>query len=297
MVRKINGRLIFTYGGPKKAYNKLNGINFKLSLLGLLMGIFLLPQIAYLSTITPEKLIELTNQERKAAGLNSLTANQLLTQAAILKGQAIIETNAFKHTINDKKFSAWIRDAGYNYSYVGENLAIDFTTSEGIIEAWENSPSHKKNLLNPYYQEIGISAIPGKFQGQDTVVVVQVFGAPAVGWLEPRTVKPDLGYLNSNLISAEINLSDFQFNRQTENLLTHSIINQELLPLYYNKLALPTYDYPSGELNKFMVQPDYQVGLNNFLIIFGSITLVYLLIFLHYHYFFKINRLISSAQL
>lgn len=294
MVQNLNGRLRFTYGGPQNKYNKLIKVNFKLSLLGILMGIFLLPQIAYLSTITPEKLIELTNQERKAVGLNSLTANQLLTQAAILKGRAIIETNTFKHTINDRKFSAWIRDVGYNYSYVGENLAIDFTTSEGVIEAWKNSPLHKKNLLNPYYQEIGISAMPGKFQGQDTLVVVQVFGAPAAGSAEPWAVNPDLSY--SNLVPAEINLSNLQSN-QTENLLTHSIINQELLPLNYSKLVLPTYNYEANELNKFIVRPNYQVGLNNFLIIFSSITLVYLLIFLYYYYFLKINKGLSSNAL
>lgn len=291
MVQRINGRLKFTYGGSKKEYNRLISANFKLSLLALLIGIFLLPQTAYLSTITPEKLIELTNQEREAVGLNTLTANQLLTQAAIEKSQAIIETNTFKHTINDKKFSAWVRDAGYNYSYVGENLAIDFITSEGIMEAWENSPLHKKNLLNPYYQEIGIATLPGKFQGQDTTIVVQIFGAPATGSVQPQVANPGLSYLNST--PAEINLADWQFNRQAENLLTHSTINQESLPLYSNKLVLPAYNYEVPELSTFIVQSNSLINLNNFLTIFGSITLVYLLIFLYYYYFLKINRLIS----
>ena len=121
MVQSINGRLIFTYGGPKKEYNKPIRLNLKLFLLGALKGIFLLPNLAYLSAITPEKLIELTNKERQAAGLNSLTTNQLLTQAAAIKAQTILATNAFGHTINDRKFSAWIRDTGYDYAYVGEN--------------------------------------------------------------------------------------------------------------------------------------------------------------------------------
>lgn len=290
MVQNLNGRLIFRYSGSKKLLNKLIRANFKLSLSAMFVGIFLLPQVAYLSTITPEKLIELTNQERTAAGMNSLTANQLLTQAALIKAQTIIDTNTFSHTINNKKFSAWVRDTGYNYSYVGENLAIDFTTSEGVMEAWENSPLHKKNLLNPYYKEIGISAVGGKFQGQDTTVVVQVFGTPAIGSAEPWTINQDLSYLNS--LPAEINLADSQFNRQ--NLLTRSIINQSTLPLYDNKMVLPADNLPAGQLNKFIVQPNYQAGLNNFLIIFISITLIYLLIFLYYYYFLKIIKLISA---
>ncbi len=294
MVKNLNGRLIFVYSAQPKSYFSLIRVNFKLFLLVLLIGIFLLPQTAYLSDITPEKLIELTNRERKAAGLNSLTANQSLTQAAILKGWVIMETNTFKHTINDRKFSAWIREAGYNYSYAGENLAIDFLTSEGVVEAWKNSPSHKTNLLNPYFKEIGISAVTGKFQGQDTIVVVQVFGAPATGSAEPFVLNPGLNYLN--FVSAEINLSDLRFNRQTENLLTHSIINQESLPFYSNKFILPADNNPAGEMSKFVVQPNYQIALNNFPLIFSSLSLAYLLIFLYYYYFLEINKLVRTQR-
>jgi len=294
MIQRINGQLCFSYGSPKKEYRKLIKANFKLSLLGLLIGIFLLPQTAYLSAITPEKLIEMTNQDRAAVGLNALTANQLLTQAATIKGQAIISTDTFKHTIDDRKFSSWIRDTGYNYSYVGENLAIDFVTSEGIMEAWENSPLHKKNLLNPYYQEIGIAALSGKFQGQSTTIVVQIFGAPASGSIQPQIENSGLSYLNS--APAEASLADWQFNRQAENLLTHATINQPSLPLYSNKLILPAYNYEITEPNTFIVQSNSLVNLNNFLMIFSSITLVYLLIFLYYYYFLKINRLISAQS-
>jgi len=295
MLQKLNGRLVFTYSGPEKKYKEYTKAKYKLSLLGLLMGIFLLPQVAYLSSIAPEKLIELTNKERQTAGLNSLTANQLLTQAAIEKGKTIIETNIFSHTINDKRFSAWVRDAGYNYSYVGENLAIDFSSSEGVIEAWNNSPLHKKNLLNPYYREIGISAVSGKFQGQETTVVVQVFGAPAAGAIDAWPINPGSGYLNPNSQASEINSSNFLFSGQRENLLTRSIINRELLPVNGDKLALNDYSQ-SGSLNKFIVQPDFRAGLNNFLMIFSSLTLVCLIIFLFYYYFLKINKLISAQS-
>lgn len=291
MVQRINGRLLFIYGVLKKEYHKLIRINLSLSLLVVLVGIFLLPNSAYLSTIQPEKLIELTNQAREAQGLSSLTANQLLTQAAILKGQAILESNAFKHTINDKKFSAWVRDAGYNYSYVGENLAVDFFTSEGIIEAWKNSPLHRKNLLSPYYREIGISTMTGKFQGQDTTVVVQIFGAPAAQTAAPWEVNS--GLLSSNLNNGETNLLEPQF-KTAENLLTHAIINQKTLPLDNNKLTLPADNYEAGQANTFVIQPNYQETMNNLLIIFSTLIAAYLLIFLYSYYLFKINKLVSA---
>jgi len=314
MVQKISGRLAFIYGSGSK---QLIRLKFKLSLLGMLAGIFLLPNLAYLSAITPEEIITLTNQERETAGLNALTANQLLTQAAIAKGKAILESQTFKHNIDNKKFSSWIRDTGYNYSYVGENLAIDFVTSQGVIEAWEDSPLHKKNLLSPYYQEIGLAATQGKFQGQDTTVVVQIFGSPAVGSVQPLSPNPGFSSINSNINFLETGLAGYQFGH-AENLLTHSILNQELLPAHNSKLILPAENNPgivlnpvrkltesatgnnnrqfklfvfSNGVNKFIVQPETYAAANNFFIIFTSLTLIYLLIFLYYYYFYKINKL------
>lgn len=287
MVENLNGRLTFTYGSGSKQSIKLN---FKLSLLGMLVGIFLLPNLAYLSAITPEEIIALTNRERETAGLNRLTANQLLTQAATLKGEAILESQTFKHNIDNRKFSSWIRDTGYNYSYVGENLAIDFVTSVGVIDAWKDSPLHKKNLLSPYYQEIGIAATQGKFQGQDTTIVVQIFGSPAIASVQP--LSPDSGFsrINSNINFLETGLAGYQFG-QAENLLTHSILNQELLPAYDSKLIIPLENNLGAAPYKFIVQPGFYMATNNFLIIFISLTLIYFLIFLYYYYFYKINKL------
>ncbi|MDD4271733.1 MAG: CAP domain-containing protein [Patescibacteria group bacterium] len=289
MIQKIGGRLIFVYGSAPKQHIKTN---FKLSLLGILLGIFLLPNLAYLSAITPEEIIALTNQARQTAGLNALTANQLLTQAAIAKGKAILESQAFKHNINDRKFSSWIRDTGYNYSYVGENLAIDFETSQSVIDAWKNSPMHKKNLLSPYYREIGLAAVQGKFQGQDTTVVVQIFGSPAVGSAKPLASGSEFNSANSNINFLENNLAGYELNR-AENLLTHSIINQEILPPYNSKLIIPAENNLGARVNKLIAQPGAYAAANNFFIIFSSLTLIYLFIFLYYYYFFKINKLSS----
>ena len=311
MIKKISRRLYFILVSPKNEYKRQISLNFKLSLLSTLIGIFLWPHLAYLSAITPEEIIALTNQERELAGLNALTANQLLTQAAIAKGKAILKSQTFKHSIDNKKFSSWIRDVGYNYSYAGENLAIDFLTSQTVVEAWKNSPMHKKNLLSHYYREIGVAATQGKFQGQDTTVVVQIFSSPAVGSVQLLT--PDSGFssINSNMNFLRINLTAYKF-AGAENLLSHSIINQELLPAHDKKLILAAENNlmikanPVRELtrlesiifsngaNKFIVQSEVYAAANNFLIFFTALSLIYLLIFLHYYYFLKINRLAAA---
>ena len=157
---------------------------FTLSLFFIIIGVFLSPNLAYFSTLTDEKIIELTNQERIASGLNPVTANQLLTKAAYDKARAIFAAQEFRHNLDGIKFSTWIKNAGYNYSYVGENLALDFITSEGAIAAWMKSPTHKKNILNNSFQEIGIAIMEGLFRGRQTALIIQIFGAPT----EPNIV-------------------------------------------------------------------------------------------------------------
>jgi len=146
------------------------------SLLVVLIGVFLLPNEALTSPITDERIIELSNKERVRAGITSLVQNERLNQAAESKAEDLLKAQIFEHNIGEKKFSAWIRETDYNYSYVGENLAIDFITSEGIIKAWISSDDHKRNLLSPNYREIGVAVLEGNFQGQNTVLVVQIFG-------------------------------------------------------------------------------------------------------------------------
>lgn len=285
-----NGRLI---SAKTAAANKHKKLNIKLSLIAMLLGIFLLPRIAYLSAITPEKIIELTNSGRESQGLNVLTANQLLTKAAILKAENIIMADTFSHTIDDKKFSGWIKEAGYNYSYAGENLALDFVSSEGIINAWNNSPSHKKNLLSPYYQEIGVAAIAGNFQGQETIVVVEVFGAPAVNAIQSLTLNGDSDFARAGLTAPQADFLNLT-RGSAENLLTHAVLKQKLPLPGSDKLILPAASNRPAQVNKFFVQDYYNGPLNGFIIIFIFFILLYLLIYLYYYYFFKVSRLASA---
>ena len=49
------------------------------------------------------------------------------------------------------------------------------------MSAWMASPTHKDNIVNPKYTEIGLAVVPGTIQGQETVLVVQLFGASQGG--------------------------------------------------------------------------------------------------------------------
>jgi len=163
------------------------------------VGVFLFPKTAYLSTITPEKIINLTNQERINKDLDPLTANQFLSQAAYNKARDIFKEQRFEHNFDDRRFSAWIRDVGYKYKYVGENLAIDFVSSEGVVNAWINSPSHYENLINDKFSEIGVAVVEDIFKNKRSIVVVQIFGSPLKNSLSLNSIKLKKSLDNNNI--------------------------------------------------------------------------------------------------
>jgi uncharacterized protein YkwD len=131
-----------------------------------------------LPTQDEQTLIELTNQERVKQGIHRLTYNPQLQAAAEAKAKDMLDRDYFDHIAPGGK-TPWnfIDQTGYSYTKAGENLAIDFKNVAGPIPAWMDSPTHRANILKAEYKEIGIARMKGEFQGRETVVVVQMFGA------------------------------------------------------------------------------------------------------------------------
>lgn len=129
------------------------------------------------SSITPENIITLTNQERLGYGLNTLSTNAQLSAAALAKANDMFEKQYWDH-FGPNGESPWqfIRAAGYNYVYAGENLAKGFKTAEGVHEAWMASPTHKANIVSGNYKDIGVAVVEGELLGKQTTLVVQMFG-------------------------------------------------------------------------------------------------------------------------
>ncbi len=142
--------------------------------------IALTPAQAELSTITVDRITQLTNEERAKVGLPALTTNSQLTAAAKKKAAHMLEEDYFAH-ISPSGVTPWfwINGEGYSYRVAGENLAIDFTEAEDVVAAWIASPGHKANMLHTDYTETGIAVATGEFQGGTSTIVVHMFGKPA----------------------------------------------------------------------------------------------------------------------
>lgn len=147
------------------------------------LGILSSPKVAvlgYAASISPQRVIELTNQKRAEAGVGSLTLNDSLSKAAKEKGLDMIQDNYWAHVAPDGT-EPWdfFKAVGYSYRFAGENLARDFTNPEDAIDAWMASPSHRENMLSEKYTEIGVAVVEGDLNGKDTTLIVQLFGTPS----------------------------------------------------------------------------------------------------------------------
>ncbi|HMO78331.1 MAG TPA: CAP domain-containing protein [Candidatus Paceibacterota bacterium] len=137
--------------------------------------------------ILPAVVVTLTNNERQALAAPPLYRNPLLDQAASLKAEHMAALGYFAHNSPDGVTPwHWFKEVGYVYAHAGENLAVYFSDSDEVVKAWMNSPTHRANIVNSTYQEIGIGTAKGRYQGYDTVFVVQLFGTPAIAPLPPR---------------------------------------------------------------------------------------------------------------
>ena len=72
----------------------------------------------------------------------------------------------------------WLEQVGYNYQYAGENLAINFTDSQDVTNAWMASPEHRANIEKGQYTEVGTGVATGMYQGKQAIFVAQDFANP-----------------------------------------------------------------------------------------------------------------------
>lgn len=132
------------------------------------------------ASIGASVLVDLTNESRLAFNEQPLLRNDKLDVAAQMKGEDMVGNGYFAHESPTGVTPwHWFVEAGYKYLYAGENLAINFSDSEAVTEAWLNSPKHRENLLDTKFKEIGMAAVEGLYNGNKTVFIVQLFGTPA----------------------------------------------------------------------------------------------------------------------
>jgi len=151
-----------------------------LEIIFLVQILFVFPNTNYFASILPSVVVDLTNREREDVQENALTTNVLLEKAANMKAEDMAARGYFSHESpeGDAPWD-WIKKTGYQFGYAGENLAINFFDSKDVVNAWMNSTSHKENILDKHFIEIGIGTARGIYKGREALFVVQFFATPS----------------------------------------------------------------------------------------------------------------------
>jgi hypothetical protein len=124
-------------------------------------------------------LLDSTNQARTENQLPALKLNKKLNTAAQTKAVDMVKKNYWSHTTPEGK-EPWvfINNADYTYKKAGENLAYGFSNPNQVLAGWLNSPSHRENVLDRNYQDIGFGYAnsPDFDNNGPATVVVAMYG-------------------------------------------------------------------------------------------------------------------------
>ncbi|MEH7503901.1 CAP domain-containing protein [Neobacillus drentensis] len=107
-----------------------------------------------------QKVVDLTNQERAKNGLAALKVDVTLSKMAHEKSRDMSANGYFSHTspTYGSPFDM-MKKYGITYRYAGENIAMGQRTPEEVVKAWMNSEGHRKNILSPNYNYIGVGYV------------------------------------------------------------------------------------------------------------------------------------------
>ncbi len=108
----------------------------------------------------PEKILfDSVNRERKAVGLAPLRWDDALADAARRHAENMSQHNAISHQFpGEDDFSRRASEAGAHFSAVAENVAVGQDAGQ-IHQAWMGSPGHRRNVLDPNMDSLGVAVV------------------------------------------------------------------------------------------------------------------------------------------
>ncbi len=159
--------------------------------------------LSYASSMQVNNLLAASNTERTRSHLPALALNEQLDKAAQAKAKDMAVRNYWSHDTPDGN-QPWVFVADQNYIYqkLGENLATGFDSEQSTVNGWMASKSHKENLLDPSFSEVGFGTAQSPNYtaagGGPMTIVVAFYAKPNS---EGRPVSAVKGAHTSNSVS------------------------------------------------------------------------------------------------
>ena len=112
------------------------------------------------------QMLRLHNQERASRDLPRLCIHPKLQKAANAHSRDMIRRDRFTHGNVGRR----LKKFGYRWSAYAENIALDDgrPSPETTFKGWMRSSSHRSNILDRRFDEVGIGAATGDVNGSRT---------------------------------------------------------------------------------------------------------------------------------
>ena len=125
------------------------------------------------------EMLAWVNEARRKAGVKPLRSDSRLDRAAQRHAEDMLARSYFAHespendTVRQRS-----KEARYNWRTIGENIAEGQFTVDEVMTTWLNSPGHRRNILDPRFEELGVGLALGRANGRYRVLWAQAFGTP-----------------------------------------------------------------------------------------------------------------------
>jgi uncharacterized protein YkwD len=124
-----------------------------------------------------QAILDLTNQERKTAGVPALKSSPVLMKLAREHSATMARLMQAGHDLDDKTFNDRLKEAKVAYRGAGENVGYGYPTPKAAVEGWMSSGPHKENLLSKEFTETGVAVAKS---ADGTLYWTQVCAVPAM---------------------------------------------------------------------------------------------------------------------
>lgn len=107
-----------------------------------------------------QKVLKLTNKNRKKRGVKALKLDAALTKQAMARAAELVIM--YSHTRPNKSQCS----TAYNWTpETGENMSHGFETPAKVMKGWMDSPGHRQNILRKGFSRVGIGCFRDSYGG------------------------------------------------------------------------------------------------------------------------------------
>jgi uncharacterized protein YkwD len=198
-----------------------------------IFGLICAAQSASAQSISPEiktpniqrverLVLDQVNAFRKEHDLPALKLNEELNEAARNFAAFMASHDKYGHEADGREPADRMEAHGYAYCIAAENIAYDYSSigfdtrelAKSLVEGWENSPPHRRNMLDPDLDETGIGIAYSR--KSEKYYAVQDFG-------RPRSKEIRFEITNESPITVSYRIDQKTFDVPPRSTMTHQV--------------------------------------------------------------------------